>query len=125
MRGFETKEHEKELWASLHRRSISSKFCYTGDATHLHEKLAKLNTYQEICWTSEIEIKATKNYFGNKNLPMQLCDVGSGNGVHSSTFLKLFLDSGYKLERYLGLDFSSNLLKIGTQYIKKHFPISK
>jgi L-histidine N-alpha-methyltransferase len=122
MQGFETKEHEKELWSSLHQRSISSKFCYTGDATSLHEKLAKLNTYQEVCWTSEIEIEAIKRYFDKKNPPMQICDVGPGNGIHSSTLIKLFMDSGYKLERYLGLDFSNNLLKIGTQQIKRNFP---
>lgn len=122
MRGFETKEHEKEIWASLNRRYMPLKFSYSGDSTYTRDRLARLNTHQEVAGSSDIEIEAVMNYFGKKSPPMQICEVGPGNGMHSSIFLKLFFDSGYKLERYLGLDFSSNLLKIVMQNIKKRFP---
>ncbi len=123
MQGFENKEQEREIWADLRRRSVPAKFAYVGDAAYNRNMLAYQSTNKVVTEATIIEMAAIKSHFDtNKHIPQQICDVGPGNGVHSAAFLAAFCSSGYKVDKYLGLDFSKTLLIIGTKLIKAHFP---
>lgn len=122
MKGFESKEHEIEFWNSLKRLSLPLKFAYTGDAAYTHNKLAHLDTYHQIAGMTKIEVEPLIQYYANNNPISQLCDVGSGNGIHSGAFLDALSDKGYPIVRYLAIDFSKTLLEIGLKYLKDKFP---
>ncbi|MCJ7635256.1 L-histidine N(alpha)-methyltransferase [Candidatus Bathyarchaeota archaeon] len=123
MQGFENEEQEREFWAVLRQRSLPLKFAYVGDAAFTHDRLAQQSTYKELAGAIDVEMRAIKGHCDHTgHPPQQLCDVGPGNGVQSVEFLEAFSRSGYKLDKYLGLDFSKTLLNIGIKRIKEHFP---
>jgi L-histidine N-alpha-methyltransferase len=50
--------------------------------------------------------------FPEHHTPLHLAEIGPGNGEHSAVFLSALQKEGYRIESYLGLDFSESLMAI-------------
>lgn len=122
MKGFESKEHELKFWSFLKKKIVPTKFGYTGEASFTHDLLASQDFYYSQMGDPVLELHALKNHIRSDSCPSQLCEIGPGNGIRSTKFLELLKKSGYRINRYIGLDFSGKLLEIGMTYIQKHFP---
>lgn len=122
MSGFENEEHIVEFLAALTEKSIPLKFAYTGSAAFTHDTLARQASYKEVVGSTDLEVSALCQAALPQSFPTHMCDVGPGNGLHSSLLIERLLAEGYPLKKYLALDFSSTLLGICAVEFGKRFP---
>lgn len=105
-------------WTCLKNRHVPLKFAYAGDSARTHDRLAQRNSYQSVSGDVTLEAATLDSSIGIRNLPPNLCEIGPGNGIHSSLLLLKFIQAGYLPDRILWIDFSARLLAIATSRIR-------
>jgi len=116
--GFENALHEAEFASQVIQGRVSLKFAYSGLASLTHDTLASQASYHEVVGEAELEAECLSN--SNKEFK-EICELGPGNGVHSSQLLLATQDQ-IQTARYLALDFSEELLRICTRRISAALP---
>ena len=116
--GFETRQHESEMWECLRNRSVPLKFAYAGDSAKTHDRLAHRSTYKEVVRSAELETSILQKYNRVKRIPTAICEVGPGNGMHSLILFRQLKRYGIVSVSYLLLDFSRVLLQIARKNLR-------
>lgn len=121
---FEKQEQIEEYLAAIKQRKFPLKYAYTGRAAYTHDKLVRSQEYG-LAYT---EAALIQNRFASSILPkltgigLNVIDVGSGNGIKALVVLKL-LHQKFSNLRYVGLDYSKELLNIAVTNISKKNPM--
>jgi SAM-dependent methyltransferase len=96
--------------------ALPLKFAYTGPAAQAHLRLAELDSYKEITFAAGFEAGLAKDLM--REIDLDIVDIGPGDGQHSVCFLQELQRKGQTVSKYLGLDFSNELMKIAGQRMK-------
>lgn len=114
--GFESAEHRSTFVAQARAGRVSLKYAYSGSAAVTHNALAEESSYHSVVGEAELERSCL---LAAGVLVRDVCELGPGNGVHSSALLRALAPS---VERYLALDFSADLLEICRSRIEAAAP---
>ncbi|MFI5387025.1 MAG: L-histidine N(alpha)-methyltransferase [Fimbriimonadales bacterium] len=118
---FESKAQARSLWDWLKRGAVPLKFAYVGSAAVTHDVLAHHSSYDSVGGPGASEADLVKRTV-EPDLVQELCEIGPGNGLHSRIFLAALRESAWMPPRYLGLDFSNELLQLTSGLLAGHFP---
>ena len=119
---FEGERHHRELAGHLVSGHIPVRYMYAGSSAAKHFRYARQHADEYLDGRAEHEIRALKAVPGPGGWPDQLGDIGPSNGVHSRQLLTLLRSGGFEVRRYLGLDFSPELLDGAREYLGAAVP---
>jgi L-histidine N-alpha-methyltransferase len=115
---FESDEHRRLFLDHLKRRDLPLKFAYAGSAAYTHDELAKTASYRVVAGEAKTEARLLAGHQVPTTEPLQLAEIGPGNGTHSAILIKeLGVWAPGPVTRYLALDFSRNLLNLAVRAI--------
>ncbi|WKZ44278.1 MAG: L-histidine N(alpha)-methyltransferase [Anaerolineales bacterium] len=122
---FERPSQIQEFVQGLRRQFLPLKFAYIGSAAFTHDQLVKSPSYR----LSDIESTLIRERFYKdivtkldlSKKSLNIVDIGSGNGLKAVIVLDVLFSNQF-FARYLGLDYSQNLLKIAKENIVSALP---
>ncbi|MEA5623412.1 L-histidine N(alpha)-methyltransferase [Nostoc sp. UHCC 0251] len=110
------------------RREIPLKYSYKGRGAKIWDDFYRKYIIPTWYRTSNVEIELLKDNFNylNSNIPngdkVNILDVGAGNSYPVKNFIKKLNKLG-KVNKYIALDISEELLHVSRNNFKKWFPL--
>lgn len=118
LEAFETAAQAAAFWSDLRAGKAPLKYAYVGSAALTHDRLARTSNYSETVGEVALEADAIGSITPH---PVQLVEVGPGNGAHTRALLAALQTRGVRYSRYLGLDYSGVLLRMAADAIVAPF----
>jgi L-histidine N-alpha-methyltransferase len=106
---FESEDHRRQVAGHLRARRVPVKFMYAGSGAAKHLRFADDYGEEYLDGRAEHEVAAIVEVLGVNGVPVQFCDIGSSNGVHTAQFVTGLRAQGHSFSRYLSIDFSEIL----------------
>lgn len=88
----------------------------------IEDALQEHDTKEHNAAAVEIEARALIQICSALDVLPQLFDIGPGNGSHSAELLSRIHTLGFRFESYLGLDASSEMLRLTSKRLSRQFP---
>jgi len=117
---FESKNHKKDFFNFLREGAVPLKYAYSGSGTFKHNKLASRGSYHHAVTGKLGQYSYIEKRF--KSERVNLIEIGSGNGISSVNLITTLKKSGINIAKYVGIDFSKNLMNICKKRIDEFFP---
>ena len=111
---FESKNHKKDFFNFLREGAVPLKYAYSGSGTFKHNKLASRGSYHHAVTGKLGQYSYIEKRF--KSERVNLIEIGSGNGISSVNLITTLKKSGINIAKYVGIDFSKNLMNICKNY---------
>lgn len=112
----------RSLWPYLQNRAIPTRFLYQRSGAIIEDGLQSEDTRGHNVPAIEVEARAIE-YIGTQIPdPLDIVDIGPGNGSHTLALLKRILSSGFQMKRYRGLDASIEMLAMCHSRLALSFP---
>jgi L-histidine Nalpha-methyltransferase len=102
--------HRDAILGHIAASELPLKYAYVGSAAITHAELADSVSYHDAAGSARHEASAACAIA--PEALSQMVEIGPGTGRHTASFLSHVRQKGCRVERYLGLDFSSDLLEM-------------
>jgi L-histidine N-alpha-methyltransferase len=118
----ESDQHRRELIRHLRARRVPVRYLYAGSGARKHRSFAEDYADEYLDGRAEHEVCTMASVLDPAAVPGQFCEIGPSNGVHTAQVLDRLSDSGFPVTRYLGLDFSAQLIDAARSRLTSQLP---
>src|SRR5580698_7754158 len=102
--------HRDAILGHIAASELPLKYAYVGSAAITHAELADSVSYHDAAGSARHEASAACAIA--PEALSQMVEIGPGTGRHTASFLSHVGQKGQRVQRYLGLDFSGDLLEM-------------
>ena len=113
--------YHRNVVRSIASGQVPLKFAYAGRAALTHDAYARTTGYREMMASADHESRVLAAAPCRGTDVVDMAEIGPGNGVHSLVLLEHLRRHGFRIRRYLGVDFSAELLEMSTDRLRAHF----